>query len=580
MVLTLLVLCLYAPILPAQDQHDYTWLLGSNNNNPAGFFGADYIHFDQGVPTVQFFVSPMDLWVPCIMSDEHGNLLFYTNGCKILNKQHALMENGDNINSGSTHDLYCINTGYPAVHSLMALPYPGHDEQYFLFHQRDYGDTYNYDLLFSRIDMKANGGQGKVLEKNVGLIHDTLGLTVSAVKHANGRDWWIMTGEQYNDNLYCFLLDTSGIHPTPIVHAASWMEPDQYPGIICFSPDGRKMAHSGQGSPAAFRIYDFDRCTGEISNPVDLEIPDDEAYVSWPCFSPNSRYLYLTNLVSKLYQYDTWASDIGASVQLIGEYDGFLADYNVPATMFTMTLGPDQRIYMSANNSVRYLHTIHHPDEPGPACDFRQHDFAMPALFPFFLPNMPNYRLYNEPGSPCDTLGIQPPIVAQWYSEPDCVAGPTTLAFTDISYFQPTYWHWSFGDGDTSLLQSPVHAFPSAGEYNVCLIACNEAGLCDTLCRTLQVTVLSDTEAPNPESDVQITVWPNPANQHLWVAHDPMPSAGFVLFDLSGREILRQSFQPGKGIESITLGKLPVGLYFWQIRTRDLTRSGKLVIQR
>lgn len=577
----ILVFCLYAPFLPAQDQHDYTWLMGSNNNNPAGFFGANFIHFNHGVPTVQFFVSPMDLWVPCIMSDEQGELLFYTNGCKILNKQHTLMENGDNINSGSVHDNYCNPPGaigYPAVHSLMALPFPGHDQQYFLFHTRDYGDTYNYDFLFSRIDMNENGGLGKVLEKNIGLLHDTLGLSISAVKHANGRDWWIVTGEQENDNLYCFLLDTGGVHSIPIVHNSVWA--GEYPGMICFSPDGRKMVRSGHGTPAVFRIYDFDRCTGEISNPVDLGIPDDEAYVSWACFSPNSRYLYITNLVSRLYQYDTWASDIGASVQLIGEYDGFVADYNVPTTMFTMTLGPDQRIYMSANNGVRYLHTIHRPDEPGPACDFRQHDFTLPALFPFFLPNMPNYRLYNEPGSPCDTLGIQPPIVAQWYSEPDSAAGPTTLTFTDISYFQPTYWHWSFGDGDTSLLQSPLHAYPSPGEYDVCLITCNEAGQCDTMCRTIQVTLLSETGSPKPESDLKIAVWPNPANQHLWVAHGLMPAAWFVISDLSGMEILRLPFQPGEGIESINLGKLSVGLYFWQITTGEQTQSGKFVIQK
>ncbi|MCC7505354.1 MAG: T9SS type A sorting domain-containing protein [Saprospiraceae bacterium] len=341
------------------------------------------------------------------------------------------------------------------------------------------------------------------------------------------------------------------------------------------------MVRSGHGAPAGFRVYDFDRCSGQISKAVDVVIPEEESYVDWACFSPNSRYLYLTNQVSRLYQYDTWASDISASVQLIGEYDGFLADYNVPTTMFTMTLAPDQRIYMSANNGVRYLHTIHRPDEPGPACDFRQHDFVMHALFPFFLPNMPNYRLYNEPGSVCDTLGVQPPIVAQWYSEPDSMAGPTTLTLTDISYFQPTYWHWSFGDGDTSLLQSPAHAFPSAGEYNVCLIACNEAGLCDTLCRTIQVIEAVGTPTLEPESAFEARLWPNPARQQAWLGHEGLASGMFVLSNMSGQPVYQRGISPTKGVDRIELGNLPGGIYFWQIRSVNGTvKNGKLLIQR
>ncbi len=367
--------------------------------------------------------------------------------------------------------------------------------------------------------MNANGGLGKVLEKNISLLKDTLMVSVSAVRHANGRDWWIIVGEQFNDDTYCFLLDTFGIHSIPIIRRSSWIGPDQDAVFLSFSPDGHKMARSGHGTPAAFRLYNFDRCTGAVFNPIDLAIPDDEAFVSWVCFSPDSRYLYLTNLVSRLYQYDTWAADINASVQLIGTYDGFIADYNLPTTMYTMTVGPDQRIYMSCNNSTRYLHTIHHPDEPGLACDFRQHDFQMLAISLFFLPNMPFYRLYNEPGSPCDTLGVQAPLVAQWRSERNTVVGLLAMVFTDISYFQPSSWHWTFGDGDSSLLPSPIHTFPAPGEYNVCLEVCNDAGLCDTLCRMISVRDTITALPVEVENIPLVVVWPNPSNARLWLAH-------------------------------------------------------------
>lgn len=579
-----LVLCIgiliYAcPTLSAQDKYDYTWLLGYPPNLPNLFAGGNKINFNAGSPEVNYFETPLDLWVPCVMSDENGNLQFYTNGCEIRNWQHDLMENGEDINSGSVHSLYCEENdiGYPAIHSLLALPSPGHPKQYYLFHMRQYDDDFTFDLLFSRIDMSTNNGLGKIIQKNVGVFQDTLMFSVSAVKHGNGRDWWIIVGEQFNDNTYCFLLDTSGVNLMPKMRQDSWV--GEYPNVLCFSPDGKKLARSGHGVPAAFRIYDFDRCTGEISKPVTLAIPDTAAYVSWACFSPDSRYLYLTNLVSKLYQYDTWASDVSASVQLIGEYDGFIADYNLPTSLFTMTLGPDQRIYMSSNNGVRYLHTIHRPDEPGLACDFRQHDFQMPALSLFFLPNMPHYRLYNDPGSPCDTLAVQPPMVAQWRSERDSAAGPLAMAFTDISYFQPGSWHWTFGDGDTSLLPSPLHVFPAPGDYEVCLTVCNEAGLCDTLCRTVSITTVS-TSLPAPEGVLPTSVWPNPVQDWLWVSHEWTYPTEWVLYDISGRTLVRRNLPARSGVDGILLQNTPAGLYFWQIRGESrLLASGKVVVQ-
>ncbi|GIV32304.1 MAG: hypothetical protein KatS3mg030_610 [Saprospiraceae bacterium] len=35
------------------------------------------------------------------MSDAEGHLLFYSNGCEVMNWAHQLVENGDSINPGS-----------------------------------------------------------------------------------------------------------------------------------------------------------------------------------------------------------------------------------------------------------------------------------------------------------------------------------------------------------------------------------------------------------------------------------------------------------------------------------------------
>jgi PKD repeat protein len=46
-------------------------------------------------------------------------------------------------------------------------------------------------------------------------------------------------------------------------------------------------------------------------------------------------------------------------------------------------------------------------------------------------------------------------------------SAPLSVTFTDQSTGNPTSWKWTFGDGDSSLLQNPVHIYQSTGIYTV-----------------------------------------------------------------------------------------------------------------
>jgi hypothetical protein len=53
----------------------------------------------------------------------------------------------------------------------------------------------------------------------------------------------------------------------------------------------------------------------------------------------------------------------------------------------------------------------------------------------------------------------------------------STVAFTDTSTGGPTSWRWSFGDGNTSTAQNPVHTYAEGGEsYIVSLTVRNAVG--------------------------------------------------------------------------------------------------------
>jgi PKD repeat protein len=55
-----------------------------------------------------------------------------------------------------------------------------------------------------------------------------------------------------------------------------------------------------------------------------------------------------------------------------------------------------------------------------------------------------------------------------------------TFTFQDQSISQPTSWHWTFGDGNSSTQQNPTHTYAQPGSYNVQLRTCNAFG-CDSV---------------------------------------------------------------------------------------------------
>lgn len=443
---TLLILFICSPALShAQAKHDYTWLLGYGPNSPSSGQGGTLIDFNSDVPSLDYFPLPVqfDFLTSCTLSDANGNLLFFTNGCKVINSQNEMIENGHDINAGPVHDDYCSARpyDYDDFQGLLAIPHPAYHQHYLLFHITIEPPPYTGKLMklcYSHIDMTANNGHGKVMEKNqVVFGPDSLQLSITATRHANGRDWWIMVGRRTSNVFYTFLVSAKGVDG-PIIQdwRDTWIKNQPHCRGAAFSPDGSKFIRLSGGKPAAFTLFDFDRCEGRLLNPVKLTLPDSIITLSWPAFSPNSRFLYVTNLSEYLYQFDLYADDINSSRKLVGVWDGFIdTTLNAfPTSFHTMANGPDGKIYMSTQSVTQFLHTIHAPDEPGAACDFRQHDVLTPTRIAFFLPNFPHYRLYDLPGSPCDTLGINqtprpPGEINTFRLAPNPTGGDTELFF-------------------------------------------------------------------------------------------------------------------------------------------------------
>lgn len=82
-------------------------------------------------------------------------------------------------------------------------------------------------------------------------------------------------------------------------------------------------------------------------------------------------------------------------------------------------------------------------------------------------------------------IHINPPI-ANFRTNLTC-GRPFERRFTDLS-IGADEWHWDFGDGNTSTIQSPTHTYAGAGLYTVTLRVVNTAYGCDyTVSRQVQV---------------------------------------------------------------------------------------------
>jgi streptogramin lyase len=87
---------------------------------------------------------------------------------------------------------------------------------------------------------------------------------------------------------------------------------------------------------------------------------------------------------------------------------------------------------------------------------------------------------FTESGSANKIAVLHPgagPPSAQFSGSPTAGAAPLAVTFTDLSTSAPTSWSWSFGDGGTSSLPSPTHAYTDPGLYTVSLTVGNEIGV-------------------------------------------------------------------------------------------------------
>jgi WD40 repeat protein len=388
------------------------------------------------------------------ISDLNGNLLFYTDGTVIRDKNHAIMPNGSGL-LGS----------YTTSEGALIVQEPGSTNIFYVF-TLDMQNGPN-GLHYSIVDMSLQGGLGDVTVLNTQLSPGTTFTEkMIGIHHSNNNDVWLVVHESFTNAFYCYLITSSGVNPVPVVTNAGqvYVSNDDVGTMHC-TLDGTRIAAAYWGGLTGYEIFDFDKSSGTLSNPLYLTDPS-YSFAYSVCFSPDGRYLYggcyNTNL---LYQFDLQqAMPTGVLVA------------NTPASVGDMQLGPDSNIYLVLTN-LGYVSAIYDPDSAAPACNYVQNAINMNGMVCSI--GITNY--VYPPGN------LQPVAL---FNAPNHICPGTCTSFNNISLHATSYL-WTFA-GANPAVSTDVNptgiCYNTPGTYPVSLIATNQNGS-DTLTLNNFITV-------------------------------------------------------------------------------------------
>lgn len=555
----------------AQAKNDYNWILGYPPNNPSEYYGGVRIDFNDDLPTPRYFETKCSASAPAVLSSNSGSLLAYSNGCSIYNANHESMHGGDTIAYGAIWESYCDIIGYPGTQNNILLPWPGNGSKAILLYLKSDDNFSPFYLLYSTIEFDSSNQLGFVAQKDVYLITPgTTGL-LTAAKHANGRDWWVLLPENNTNRFFTFLLDPTGISQVDSQSIGYPWEEREWASQAIFTPDGQKYVRFNPWK--GLDIFDFDRCTGKLSNPIEsgpLSNPIKEA--GGVAASFDSRYLYVSNN-TVLYQFDLHSEDILGSRVTIDTYDGFEDPF--PTTFYQMALAPDGKIYMVSTNGVKSLGVINHPELKGISCNFVQHGLKLPAHVLFGSINLPFFRLGPDDESLCDTLGLNNLPIADFRYEIDSI-DPLKVKFRNLSYFEPETFYWTFGNTMNSSLEDPsTIEYATPDKYEVCLTVTNQYGE-NSFCRIVD---LEDTVSVIcPLGNIQeIKIKPNPFQSKIEISFEEENiGAYFELFSILGVRVFQE--QINEVHNTVNVSSILEGIYFYNVRQGDsLIQTGKLI---
>jgi len=336
-VLILLILSSFAFSQTPSDK----WYFGTN----AG------LNFTGGAPTAIINSGMNAFEGTASIADASGNLLFYTDGMTVWNKNNVTMTNGTGLmgNLSSTQ-------------AALIVPTPSNTNQYYIFTTDAQAGPAG--LRYSVVDMSLSSGLGSVTIKNTLLLTPVCEKLAAIKDNISGNRYWLMCHGVNNKNFYAYEINSLGIQP-PVISSVGMVHKStpntNMIGQMKFNSCGYQIALAG-GMLDTVQVFNFSKLTGQVTNPITIPVNSFPYGIEFSTPVNNMLYVTTSNSLQTLVQYDLYA----------GSQPSIIASKLIISTSPSLTAmqsGPDGNLYISKAGS-NFVGRINNSSSPGALCNF------------------------------------------------------------------------------------------------------------------------------------------------------------------------------------------------------------------
>ncbi len=429
------------PLILKGQNHDYHYV--QKRNFGGGALKLSYDDLTQNLIFDTLNVSRDTLILSGLtLNDKNGKFLGYFNGIRLVDSEGRNAVNGSDF--GLTNSAFARywnenfpGQGVPTIHTGLFIP-TKNDSIFLLFNStyEQKGITYHSSgftkltdsgfeieeyirvIRYSEVrildDKRLEVVQNK---KEIPITTGTFRSEISACKHANGEDWWVLFYSLLDSTMYSLFIDSETLNME--------LKSNNYPGKNTtlgagfggpvFSPDGTKLAklhyrigwlgNADKLLPSLIEVMDFDRCSGKVSGNYVIDsfpLSDPFNVFGRLAFSPSGRFLYFANSIYVM-QFDLEEDNFLSSPDTIAFWnERYFNDHPALPNFFSfMWRLPNDQIVIPWFNTSN-VHAILDPDKKGAACDFRENYYVGPMSegmggnyqLPIFSgPYWPEYRM-------------------------------------------------------------------------------------------------------------------------------------------------------------------------------------------
>lgn len=234
---------------------------------------------------------------------------------------------------------------------------------------------------------------------------NTVSGAIDACRHANGRDWWIFKCGHRKNTYLRGILDPYDFEFEPYYTISD----SAYTSFqwASFSSDGSKYVHWFGGHIRELQVFDFDRCTGELSNLRTYDFSDlieNDLFMDFTPFSlsPDGTKVYMQKT-----NYNTMTTNENLQFDINSEVFNIVTD-----NLAVLCLTPNLKHMLGgfccdSTTGSPFAGAVFDPNLFGENCNYNSRYYELPLYgFIYTPPNQANHLLGPIDGTICDSLGL------------------------------------------------------------------------------------------------------------------------------------------------------------------------------